>query len=187
MGVVCAPSHNLMQAVVQSKMLTPRDLDGQRMIAFEKHLPVRREIQKYLKQHGSTPETTDCFDNIDTIKGALAVTGAFSILPLRTVAREVEMGTLAAAALDPLLARPMGVIHDKRHANGAFSPSVQAFLDHLRELGPEMALGARSTHGAPPASSASTTSANLPDAPGRPRGAAIDSAATSTSTGVVGG
>ncbi len=142
MGVVCAPNHPL----AQRDKVPARDLDGWSMVAFEPDLPVARNIKNYLRDHGVEPDTVNVFDNIDTIKSAVAGTDRLSILPSRTVLREVAAGVLAVVELEPELVRPLGIIHRKsrgahggRNGNGngnghkPFSPAVQAFFNFLLE------------------------------------------------------
>lgn len=140
MVVVCAPGH----ALSGRKRVHASDLGGHRMIAFDHELPAARSVRRYLKDHGVTPEISSVFDNIDTIKSAVAVTGDIAILPRRTVAREVLAGTLVAVELVPELARPVGIIFRRRGRGGASSDGVpgaraglsiaaQAFVDFLLE------------------------------------------------------
>ena len=104
------------------------------MATFGPELPAGRAIRRYLRDHGVTPRVTSSFDNIDTVKTAVAVTSELSILPKRTVMREVAAGTLAVIELEPKLERPVGIIYRRRRTgNGPFSPTAQAFVDFLLE------------------------------------------------------
>jgi DNA-binding transcriptional LysR family regulator len=135
MALVCAPGHPLAgRTQVQARELGPYP-----MIGFEPGLPVGRHIRRYLRQHGAQPAITHVFDNIDTIKSAVAMTHQAAILPRRTVAHEVAAGTLVAVELRPALERPMGIIHAKGHGDGAgaLAPAAQAFVAFLiRQVGP---------------------------------------------------
>ena len=139
MALVCAPGHALAgRAVVQA-----RELGAYPLIGFEPSLPAGRHIHRYLRQHGAAPQISNVFDNIDTIKSAVAVTGQAAILPRRTVAREAAAGTLVVVELEPGLERPMGIIYNKVHPSGAgaFSPAAQSFVDFLtRHIGPDGAM-----------------------------------------------
>ncbi len=144
MSVVCSPRH----ALAGGAVIHARELSNHSMVTFESGLPVGRAIRRYLKEHGSSPTITNMFDNIDTIKHAVSVTDDLTILPTRTVKREVESGTLASIQLEPELTRPMGVIGPKRsRSNGkSLSPAAQAFVEFLVEflapLSPGEGLGA---------------------------------------------
>jgi DNA-binding transcriptional LysR family regulator len=103
-------------------------------VTFEPTLPVGRHLRRYLRENGVTPRITNVFDNIDTIKSAVAVTNQVSILPKRTVLREVAANTLAVIDLLPSLHRPLGIIfHRRGRTNATFSPTAQAFVDFLLE------------------------------------------------------
>ncbi|MCX5659299.1 MAG: LysR family transcriptional regulator [Planctomycetota bacterium] len=131
MAVVCSPEHPW----AHRRRLNASDLHGQRMIAYEPNLPVARRIKKYFRDLGVAPLVASVFDNIDTIKSAVAVTDQVAILPKRTAAREAAAETLVVIDLEPKLVRSVGVIHRRRKTGvtGVFSPAAQAFVDYLRE------------------------------------------------------
>ena len=143
MSVVCAPGH----ALAGRRSVHAADLGRWEMVTFEPVLPAGRRIRQYLRDHGVTPDITHTFDNIDTIKGAVAVTDRIAILPTRTVAREVRSGGLVSVPLSPPLVRPIGVIHRKGPHGGAgaegLDPAAQAFVDYLlQHAGPNVDLTA---------------------------------------------
>ncbi|MBI3625699.1 MAG: LysR family transcriptional regulator substrate-binding protein, partial [Candidatus Rokubacteria bacterium] len=73
------------------------------------------------------------FDNIETIKQAIAIDAGVSILPQPTVVKETEIGSLAAVSLGiPGLVRPVGIIHRKQKQ---LSPTVIRFIESLRKAG----------------------------------------------------
>ena len=132
MAVVCAPGHDLGgRPAVQAN-----ELGRWPMAMLDAKLPVARHLRRYLRENGVTPHITNVFDNIDTIKAAVAVTAQISILPKRTVLREIGTSALAAIELIPTLRRPVGIIFRRRSAsNGALSPAAKAFVDFLNESG----------------------------------------------------
>jgi DNA-binding transcriptional LysR family regulator len=83
---------------------------------------------------------TNVFDNIDTLKNAVAVTDQVAIVPKRTAMREAAAGTLAVVDLVPRLRRPLGIIHRRRSgAVQVLPPAVQSFVDVLLErAGPDV-------------------------------------------------
>ncbi|MEO0586625.1 MAG: LysR family transcriptional regulator [Planctomycetota bacterium] len=119
MAVVSRPGHPVAaEGAVKAGVLGRWD-----MVTFDDRLPIGRAVRRYLREHGVQPSIPYSFDNIDTIKNAIAVTDRFSILPVRTVVREIEAGTLVVTALEPALTRPLGILHrrsvrSKSHANG---------------------------------------------------------------------
>lgn len=134
MAVVCSPEHEL----AGSTKVHASALGSWQMVTFELSLPVGRAIGRYLRDHGAIPHITDRLDNIDTIKNSVSVTDRFSILPKRTVMREVAAGTLAVVELEPTLTRPMGIIYHRRNGTrGDLAPAVRAFVEfHLHHAGP---------------------------------------------------
>ncbi len=128
MAVVCSPGHEL----AKHKSIQADRLTSYAMVTFTTDLPAGRHIRAYLRDAGAGPKITDTFDNVDTIKSAVEVTDRFTILPARTVQREVSGGMLAVVELQPPLARPMGIIHRKRNRqNELFSPATQVFVNYL--------------------------------------------------------
>jgi DNA-binding transcriptional LysR family regulator len=108
----------------------PSDLAEERLIGFDATLPISREIRSYLRRHGVQPVVESSFDNIDSIKGAVAETDGVGILPRRTVRIEVARGVLDTVELSPTLSRPLALVH-RRDRPG--SPPVDALVQYLRE------------------------------------------------------
>ena len=148
MAVVCRPDHEL----AGRQKMQARALADYPMVTFDADLPVGRQIRSYLKAHGASARITNVFDNLDTIKSAVAVTDQLSILPKRTVLREVASGALALIELTPRLVRPIGVIFRSKRRNGqALPPAAGAFVDFLvGHARPRVDLVDRpTTHGTP--------------------------------------
>jgi DNA-binding transcriptional LysR family regulator len=111
-------------------LLEPTDLADERLIGFDANLRISREIRSYLKRHGVQPTVETSFDNIDTIKAAVAETDGVGILPQRTVRVEVARGVLATAELRPGLARPLAIVHRR---DRTLSPHGEMLVRYLRE------------------------------------------------------
>jgi len=130
MAVVAHPDHPLTRRV----RVQPKDLHDAKLVTFGADLPVGRRIRRYLKDHGVEPVIEHEFDNIDTIKNAVALTDGVAILPKRTVMHEVEMETLAAIELEPQLVRPLGIIFRPLQRGGEpFGAAAKLFVDYLLE------------------------------------------------------
>jgi len=127
MMVVTHPSHPL----ARRRRVSPADLDGARFVAFDHDLPIRRAIDRALKQYGVKVDVAMEFDNVETIKQAIGIAAGISILPAPTVQKESEMRTLAAVELAlPGLVRPVAIIHRRgRHLTAA----VSRFIAQLRD------------------------------------------------------
>jgi DNA-binding transcriptional LysR family regulator len=127
MMVVTHPSHRL----ARRRRVSPADLDGERFVAFDHDLPIRRAIDRALKQHGVRVDVAMEFDNVETIKQAIGIAAGISILPAPTVQKESEIKTLATVDLAlPGLVRPVAIIHRRgRHLTAA----VSRFIAQLRD------------------------------------------------------
>lgn len=87
-------------------------LAGECFVALDPDLAIRRHTDKFLRRHGVNVRPSLEFDNIETIKRAVELPAGVALLPLPTLAREVESGTLAAVRLrDHCLSRPLAIVH----------------------------------------------------------------------------
>jgi LysR family transcriptional regulator, transcriptional activator of the cysJI operon len=127
MAVAVPPSHPL----AAKSILQPADLNGQDFIGFDEDLLIRRELDRFFRDHGVEVNQVMQFDNIQTIKEAVALGSGISILPARTMQTEIAQGRLISVPLHaPELLRPLGIVHRKRKR---FNLAAQAFLKLLRE------------------------------------------------------
>lgn len=127
MLVATAPDHPLARRM----QLNPQDLNGLEFIGFDEDLPIRREVDRFLKEKGIEVTRTLHFDNLQMIKEAVAHGAGVSILPARIMRDEVMQGRLVAIPIAASkLFRPLGIIHRKKKR---FHPVAQAFLELLQE------------------------------------------------------
>jgi DNA-binding transcriptional LysR family regulator len=133
MVLAVSPEHAL---AARADAVPPRDLNGADFISFDEELPIRRHMDRFLKEHGVEVNVALHFDNIQMIKEAVTHRVGVSIMPARIMKDEVQQGRLAAVRIaDATLFRPLGIIHRKKKR---FHRIAQAFLDLLREgSGPE--------------------------------------------------
>jgi DNA-binding transcriptional LysR family regulator len=128
MVFVCHRTHPL----AKKRTVSAKDLQNQKFVAFEKNLPIRKAIDKALRQRGAKVEPTMEFDNIETIKQAIAINSGVSILPKPSVTHEIENGLLAAVPLDMTeLVRPIGIIHRRQKL---LTPTAAKFLEFLQDI-----------------------------------------------------
>jgi len=125
--MICSPNHPL-----ASRREVPFSLlHGEKFIAFEPDLPTRREIDRKLKSSGVKVKLALEFDNIETVKRAVEVENAVSIVPETAVRNEVEAGSLLAVEFDESdMWRPLGVL-TRRSAR--VSPALREFLNLLEK------------------------------------------------------
>lgn len=127
MVLVCHPKHHL---AVRSAV-TAEHLRDEDFVAFDRELPIRKEIDRYLRQRSVSVRVVMEFDNIETIKQAVEIGAGISILPEPAVTMAVETRRLAAVRLiAPQLYRPVGIIHRQRKV---FSPTALKFIELLQE------------------------------------------------------
>ncbi|MFA7343375.1 MAG: LysR family transcriptional regulator [Terrimicrobiaceae bacterium] len=125
--VICAPSHPL----AARRKLALSDLGGEKFIAFEPDLPTRREVDRRLRQAGARVKVAFEFDNIETVKRAVEIESAVSIVPRTSVRAEVEAGHLISLEIaDAEMWRPLGTLVKKSSAG---TPALREFLGLLEK------------------------------------------------------
>jgi LysR family transcriptional regulator, transcriptional activator of the cysJI operon len=127
MVVVCHLTHPL----TKHHTVKAAQLQGEDFVAFDRDLHIRKEIDRYLRQHEASVRVAMEFDNIETIKQAVQIGTGISILPEPTVRAEVTAGSLVAIRLDPIMHRPIGIIHRQRKV---FTPTAVKFIEMLQKL-----------------------------------------------------
>ena len=125
MVVACSPMH----AFAHLESINPVELEGSEFIGFDEDLPISRDIERFLRERSVHVHTTSRFDNIQSMKEALRLGFAVSILPEPMLHNEVLEGRLCAIPLEDRLIRPLGIIHRRRRS---FPRAAQVFLDLLR-------------------------------------------------------
>jgi len=127
MILAASPSHPL----AAKKTVSVADLAGADYVAFDSDLRVGREVERYLRRNGVQINVVMHFDNIPSMKEAVALGQGVSILPIRVLETDIEEGRLAAIPIKGCtLARPLGVLQLRRKK---LNTAAQAFLDLLRE------------------------------------------------------
>src|SRR5579885_247937 len=127
MVLACQPEHPLAsQANVRLNQLS-----GEKYIAFDKDLGIRRQVDRFLRQQGVAVEVELEFDSIENIKKGIEETGGVALLPEPTLRQEVEAGLLVARPLaDCRFVRPLAIIYRRQSRP---SLAAQRFIDLLRE------------------------------------------------------
>ena len=127
MVLVGSPRHPL---AVRDRV-TAGDVDGLRIIGFDRELRIRRNIDRQLAEQGVEVEAEIAFDNIDTIKRAIVVNAGASFLPEPSVQSELQAGELVAIPVEGLrLVRPLGIIHRRGVELGK---TARRFIEFLIE------------------------------------------------------
>ena len=149
MVVACPPAHRFAARAAERGGIRPADLAGERFVAFDRRLPVRRAVDRFLRRHRVEVTVTAEFDNIENIKQAVDEEAGIAILPEPTLRREVRRRTLVQAPLalpagEPPLVRPLSIVH---RSNRRLSPAVTAFIELLGADAPAAAPPAPGTAG----------------------------------------
>jgi LysR family transcriptional regulator, transcriptional activator of the cysJI operon len=111
--------------------IAPAALQGADFIGFDEELPIRREVDRFLREHGVEVNQILHFDNLQMIKEAVAHRVGVSIMPARVLLDEMRQGRLVAIPIEaPELYRPLGIIHRRRKR---FPRVAQEFLNLLCE------------------------------------------------------
>jgi DNA-binding transcriptional LysR family regulator len=139
MVLVCPPGHPL----ASRPAIAPEQLTGAVYVGFDKGLVIRREVDRFLRDHDVAVAVALEFDNIENIKKAVEVSAGVALLPEPTVRKEVETGTLVARPLVGWrMVRPVGIIQRR---SPRLSSAAQRFIDLLRR--PEVKDGFTSAGG----------------------------------------
>lgn len=126
MSVAVYPAHPL----AKRKRVLPFELEGADYIAFDNDVNIRRELDRFFRNAGVTVNVVMHFDNIQSIKEAVALGSGISILPERSVQTEIDQTRLVSVPLHaPELVRPTGVIHRKKKV---FTRAGQELLNLIR-------------------------------------------------------
>ena len=90
---------------------------------------LRKEIDKFFRGREIGVNILSEFDNIETIKQALDISDAVSILPRSGIEREVERGIITEVHLDNFdLVRPVGLIYRSKRDLSATAGEFMRFL-----------------------------------------------------------
>ncbi len=124
--LVCSADHPFAHRL----SLPVEALDGLEMVGFDTNLKVRQEFDRALAAHRVEPSVVMEFDNTETIKRAIEMSGGLGLLPEPTVERELQQGTLVALPVDGLsLVRPIGVI---KRRGVELGKTARRFIDLIR-------------------------------------------------------
>ena len=124
--VICHPEHHWAdRASIELTALT-----GENYIAFVPDLPALRFMERQLRKHHVELTPVARFDNVETVKRAVAIKSGISLVPRHTVQAEMEAGLLAGLPLDGIrLERPLAITFRPARAR---SNVVVAFIAALQ-------------------------------------------------------
>ena len=153
--VVVAPEHSF----AKQDSLRVEDLEGESLVGFTSELQMRTETDKWLRQAKVHVNVVHAFDNIENIKRAVEVGSGIALLPVPTVRREIELGSLVAIPLENVQwFRRLAIIHKKTKP---FATAITRFLELLAK-DPETFSGSGQSHDAVGSRNRSVTDAASP-------------------------
>ena len=124
--LICPPQHPW----AGRQRIEVKRLDGQNFIAFERDIPSRRAIDQILRAHRARVRVVMELDNIETVKHSVEIGAGISIVPLLSVQREVQSGTLAQLHFTrATFWRPLGVIVKRKRA---LKPAARRLIELLQ-------------------------------------------------------
>ena len=126
MVVAVAPTHPL----ARWTGVNARELNGLDFVAFDEDLPIRRDVDRFLREQDVNVQVTVHFDNLQMMKEAVAHGAGVSIMPARVMREEIARGRLLPVRLIPsTLFRPVRIVHRRRKR---FNRATEAFLELLQ-------------------------------------------------------
>lgn len=124
--LICAPDHPL----AKRHHVDIRKLNGQNYIAFEKGIASRRALDRIFQENETKVRIVMEFDNIETIKRSVEIGAGISIVPLLSVQKEVQGGSLIQVNFsDKSFYRPLGIIIRSNHP---LSPAARKFIELMQ-------------------------------------------------------
>ncbi len=124
--LICPPQHPF----ARRRQIDLNLLNGQNFVAFERDIPSRRALDQIFQEHGVKVRVVMELDNIETIKRSVEIGVGISIVPLFSVQREVQSGTLSQVQFKGhTFLRSLGVIvKSKRN----LTPAAQKLIELLQ-------------------------------------------------------
>ena len=156
--VVVPPEHSL----AKRDWVKVEELEGENLVGFTTELQMRTETDRWLKQAKVHVNVVHAFDNIENIKRAVEVGSGIALLPVPTVRREAELGSLVAIPLEDVTwFRRLALIHKRTKP---FTTAITRFLELLQQ-DPETFSGPGQSHDAAGSRTRSATDAASPSKP----------------------
>lgn len=127
--MICSPGHEL----ANKTSIDLKQLSGQRFISFEPDFPTRKALDEVLNSAQVKVKEVMEFDNIESVKRAVQIEQAISIVPRESVKAEVQSGLLCQIDIKGKgMWRPLGTV---RRRSKATTPAMREFVGLLKELG----------------------------------------------------
>jgi DNA-binding transcriptional LysR family regulator len=124
--LICAPGHPL----AHRQHIDIRKLNGLNYVAFEKGMASQRALDRIFQENNVRVSTVMEFNNIETIKRSVEIGAGVSIVPLLSVQKEVQNGSLVQINFtDRNFYRTIGIIVRSKQA---LSPAARKFIELMQ-------------------------------------------------------
>lgn len=131
-SLIVHPDHPLAKRVSDGYDSAPiESVQDEDLVNFTSELKVRKQLDRWLREAGVSPNVVHEFDNVEQIRRAVEDGVGIALLPEATVTRGVETGTLVSLKLENVeWSRPLGIIHKR---NRRLSNAADRFVELLHE------------------------------------------------------
>ncbi len=110
--------------------IEPAELQGVRFVGFSHNLYIRKAIDRWFRELGTSVKTVHAFDNIEYVKRDVESGSGAALLPEPTVLDECATGRLKALEIAGVhWVRPLGIIHRK---GKELSKAAQKLIESLQ-------------------------------------------------------
>lgn len=131
-SLIVHPDHPLAKRASEGYDSVPVEaVQSEELVNFTSELRVRKQLDRWLREAGVSPNVVHEFDNVEQIRRAVEDGVGIALLPEATVKRSVETGTLVSLKLENVeWFRPLGIIHKR---NRRLSNAADRFVELIHE------------------------------------------------------
>jgi DNA-binding transcriptional LysR family regulator len=131
-SLIVHPDHPLAKRAAEGYDSAPIEaVQSEDLVNFTSELKVRKQLDRWLRAAGVSPNVVHEFDNVEQIRRAVEDGVGVALLPEATVKRGVETGSLVSLKLENVeWFRPLGVIHKR---NRRLSNAADRFVELIHE------------------------------------------------------
>ena len=115
--------------LAKRKRIRLSQIAGENFVAFDQGIPTGDKVRQLLKDRDVRVNVRMVNENIDTLKNAVEVGLGISIVPRKTVEKEIDRGILKAIGIsDVRFRRPLGILTAEAYS---LNPAAKVFLKLL--------------------------------------------------------
>jgi len=127
MILVCSAQHRF----AKRPNIDLKELEGEKFVAFSPDQPTRKALDRYFRERDLRLSPFLEFDDVETVKKAVEVEEALSLVPRKSVEKELSARVLVGVEIRSVcIRRPLAVLSRR---NAARSSAVRALVECLRE------------------------------------------------------